>query len=67
MMAKRKNNISGAHSSPRRILSATEEQWERWSAAARASGLTWAEWCRSLQDAAADKIIDSVVDADIRV
>ena len=51
-----KPKVSGAHSSPRRILSASPEQWDKWTAAAKASGLTWAEWCRNLQEVAAEKI-----------
>lgn len=49
-MAARKSAPSGAHKSPRRILSATPEQWARWGDAARTYGLTLSAWLRLAAD-----------------
>ena len=38
------------HTSPRRILSATPEQWAAWDEAARAHGKRWSTWARSMLD-----------------
>ena len=49
-MAKKKKSRSGAHVSPRRPLSASPEQWERWQREAERRGLSWAEWARGVLD-----------------
>lgn len=36
------------HTSPRRILSATPDQWRRWDQSARAYGLKWSHWARKM-------------------
>jgi hypothetical protein len=46
---------SGSHRSPRRILSATEEQIATWDEAAARAGLSWADWARNGLDALAKK------------
>lgn len=46
---KRPRVSSGVHRSPRRVLSATAEQWELFDALARAEGVSWAKWVRRLQ------------------
>jgi hypothetical protein len=38
------------HTSPRRILSATPEQWKAWDEAARAHGTRWSTWARKMLD-----------------
>lgn len=50
---RKKRAKSGAHVQPRRLLSASEEQWKRWDSAAERARLTWADWARGLLDAAA--------------
>ncbi len=54
-MKKTTTRRSGAHKSPRRILSATETQLAIWDAAAARAGLSWADWAREKLDAAAKK------------
>jgi hypothetical protein len=40
---------SGAHRSPRRLLSASAEQWQSFDALARSDGhRTWSAWVRKL-------------------
>jgi hypothetical protein len=55
MKKPQKPSRSGSHRSPRRILSATEEQLARWDAAAARAGLSWADWARVGLDALAKK------------
>lgn len=44
---RRKGDKSGAHSSPRRPLSAPQVAWELWGmACAQAGGVSWAVWAR---------------------
>jgi hypothetical protein len=50
-----KPNRSGSHRSPRRILSASEEQIAAWDAAATSARQSWADWAREKLDAAAKK------------
>jgi hypothetical protein len=38
------------HTSPRRILSATPEQWAAWDEAAKAHGQRWSTWARAMLD-----------------
>lgn len=46
----------GKHKSPRRVLSASSQDWERWDRAAAAHWPgTWADWVRKLQDDAAER------------
>lgn len=52
---KRKGGPSGLHVQPRRLLGQPPEDWEKQDAAARAEGVTWAEWIR---DAARRKLRD---------
>jgi hypothetical protein len=52
-MAAKRIKVSGAHKSPRLILSASEEQIAAWRKAATRAGKSWAEWARELLDAAA--------------
>jgi len=49
---------SGAHSSPRRPLSGSHEEFALWDRAAdHSDGASWAEWARGvLTDAAADEL-----------
>jgi hypothetical protein len=51
MATRKTGGPSGQHKSPRRILSASREQWEAWDEAARRAGMTWADWVRELQRA----------------
>jgi hypothetical protein len=46
---------SGAHKAPRRILSASPEQWARWQAAATERGLTLSAWLRLAADRQAER------------
>jgi len=41
---------SSRHTSPRRLLSATAEQWKEWDHAARAHGMRWSTWARKMLD-----------------
>lgn len=44
------SSSSSGHRSPRRPLSASDEQWQRWDEAARAHGLRWSTWARRMLD-----------------
>jgi hypothetical protein len=46
---------SGHHKNPRRILSASPEQWAAWGAAAKARGLTLSAWLRLAADRQAER------------
>jgi hypothetical protein len=63
---KRPRTRSGVHRSPRRVLSATSEQWEVFDALARAEGVSWAKWVRSLQLREAQRSAVTVTGADVR-
>ena len=54
-MAQRKKQLKVAdrYINPRRILTASQEQINRWDAAAEAWGLSWSEWARQVMDQAA--------------
>lgn len=53
---KRVSGPSGAHKQPRKILSASEEQWGKWQQAADRARRNLSDWMRiSLDDAAARK------------
>lgn len=50
---KKQLKVTEGYANPRRILTATQEQIERWDSAAEAWGLTWSEWARRTLDQAA--------------
>ena len=52
---RRPSGPSGSHKSPRRILSASPEQWARWEAAAKARDLTLSAWLRIAADRQAER------------
>lgn len=47
--------VSGAHANPRRLMTATPEEFARWDAEAQARGIPWTELVRQ----ALEKAIDS--------
>lgn len=50
------------YANPRRLLTATEEQFSRWDAAARRAGVAWSEWVRNkLDDGARGEFTRAVV------
>lgn len=51
----RPSGPSGQHKNPRRILSASPEQWARWEAAARERNLTLSAWLRLAADRQAER------------
>lgn len=53
--AKRQSGPSGAHKMPRKILSATAEQWDRWERAAQSRGLNLTAWLRLAADRQAER------------
>lgn len=63
---KRSRVRSGVHRSPRRVLSATSEQWEIFDALARAEGVSWAKWVRRLQLREAQRSSVTIASADVR-
>lgn len=51
----RRRGKRGKHTSPRRPLSASKEEWERWdSAASKLWPYTFAEWARTILNKAAE-------------
>lgn len=54
-MSKRQSGSSGAHKNPRKLLSASQEQWVRWEESARSFGLTLSAWLRLAADRQAER------------
>jgi hypothetical protein len=52
---RRPSGPAGPHKNPRRLLSATAEQWARWQAAATERGLTLSAWLRLAADRQAER------------
>ena len=51
---RRASGPSGSHKSPRRILSASPEQWSRWGTHARERNLSLSAWLRLAADRQAE-------------
>jgi len=63
----RRRGVRGKHRSPRRPLSASTQEWEAWdTAAARTWPYTFAEWARTVLNAAASSAPAADIRAGIR-
>ena len=51
---KRVSGPSGGHVSPRKIISASQEQWDRWEIAAASDRRNLSDWMRARLDEAAE-------------